>query len=82
METIYRDKAQRQINLIKGLEIEDHVYYIQKLQNQWKFENLKKINEIKIKGELYEWKENVIKAIQKEMATNKVFNDPPTASEI
>ena len=44
-----------------------NVYDIHKLQNQRKFENQKKITEIKVKGKVYEGTVNIVEAIQKEM---------------
>ena len=67
MHQIYYERSKRLVDKIRGLEIEDHVYDIHKLQNQRKFENQKKLNEIKIKGEIFEGTPNVVKAIQKEM---------------
>jgi hypothetical protein len=52
---------------IRNIEIKDHVYDIHKLQNQRKFENQKKLTEIRIKGKLYEGTQNIVEGIQKEM---------------
>ena len=39
LDKIYKDKARKQVNKIRKIEINDHVYDIHKLQNQRKFEN-------------------------------------------
>ena len=43
------------------------MYDIHKLQNQRKFENQKKLTEIRIKGKIYEGTENIVEGIQREM---------------
>ena len=67
LDKIYKDKARKQVNKIRKIEISDHVYDIHKLQNQRKFENQNKITEIKIRGQNYEGTVNVVEAIKKEM---------------
>ena len=37
LDKIYKDKARKQVNKIRKIEISDHVYDIHKLQNQRKF---------------------------------------------
>ena len=67
LDEIYKNRARKQIDRIKNIEIKDHVYDIHKLQNQRKFENQKKLTEIRIKGKLYEGTQNIVEGIQKEM---------------
>ena len=67
LDEIYKNRARKQIDRIRNIEIKDHVYDIHKLQNQRKFENQKKLTEIRIKGKLYEGTQNIVEAIQKEM---------------
>ena len=67
LDKIYKDKARKEVNKIRKIEINDHVYDIHKLQNQRKFENQNKITEIKIRGQIYEGTVNVVEAIKKEM---------------
>ena len=67
LDKIYKDKARKQVNKIRKIEINDHVYDIHKLQNQRKFENQNKITEIKIRGQNYEGTVNVVEAIKREM---------------
>ena len=43
------------------------MYDIHKLQNQRKFENQKKLTDIRIKSNLYEGTQNIVEGIQKEM---------------
>ena len=86
LDKIYKDKARKQVDKIRNIEINDHVYDIHKLQNQRKFENQNKITEIKIRGKTYEGTVNIVKAIQKEMESeleNKSMerDDEPTYLE-
>ena len=67
LDEIYKNRARKQIDRIRNIEIKDHVYDIHKLQNQRKFENQKKLTEIRIKGNLYEGTQNIVEGIQKEM---------------
>ena len=52
---------------MRVLEIEDTVYDIHKLQNERKYENQKKINEIKIGNNVFTGTKNVVKAIEDQM---------------
>ena len=67
LDEIYKNKAKKQIDRIRNIEIKDHVYDIHKLQNQRKFENQKKLTEIKIKGRIYEGTVNIVEGVHKEM---------------
>ena len=87
MNLFYNTKSKEKIDKMRLLEIEDNVYDIHKLQNQRKYENQKKINEIKIGNELFTGTSNVIKAIEDKMRheleehNDKDFNSLPTPLE-
>ena len=85
LDEIYKNKAMKQVDRIRNIEIKDHVYDIHKLQNQRKFENQKKLTEIKIKGKVYEGTENIVEGIQKEMELELEsmisMNETPTEEE-
>ena len=85
IEEIYKKKVEKQLDKISNIKIKDHAQNIHKLQNQRKFENQKKITEIKIKGKVYQGIVNIVEAIQKEMelelGTPKNKNEKPTKDE-
>ena len=87
MDLFYKEKSKDKIDKMRLLEIEDNVYDIHKLQNQRKYENQKKINEIKIGNEVFTGTCNVIKAIEDKMRHEleehnyKDFNSLPTDLE-
>ena len=72
---------------MRGCQIDDFVYDINKLQREKKYENQKKMNEIIINDTLYQGIEQVLEAIQCKMQEElKPFNDvdrdaPPSQEE-
>ena len=50
LDKIYQERSKRKVDKMRGIQINDHSFDIHKLQNQRKYENLRKINEIKIGG--------------------------------
>ena len=87
MNLVYLERSKRKVLKTKVTEIDDTFYDIHKLQNQRKYENQKKINEIKIGDNLFKGTENVLKAISEKMKselqphTNRDFDAPPTDAE-
>ena len=67
MNLIYQKRSKEKIDKIRGLEIDNSVYDIHLLQNQRKYENQKKIKEIKIGENLFHGTKNVIEAIENKM---------------
>ena len=67
MALFYDAKSKEKIDKMRLLEIEDNIYDIHKLQNRRKYENKKKINEIKIGDDLFTGTCNIIKAIEEKM---------------
>ena len=67
LDEIYRKRSVKAINRMRGILVEDHVYDIHKLQKERKYENQKKIKEIKIGGIIHVGTEEVVKGIQKKM---------------
>ena len=50
---IYNECAKKQINKMRSLEMDDHVYDLQKLQREQRYEGQSKIKEIKINDRVY-----------------------------
>ena len=67
MNNFYEERSKSKIDKMRKQEIDDHVYDIHKLQNQRKYESQKKINEIKIGGEIFTGNKDVIDAIEGKM---------------
>ena len=67
MDLFYKERSKEKVDKIRSLEIDDNVYDIHKLQNQRKYENQKKINEIKIGNDLFQGTSNVVRAIEDKM---------------
>ena len=67
MDFIYQKRSREKIDKMRGLEIDNSVYDIHLLQNQRKYENQKKIKEIKIGENIYSGTKDVIKAIEEKM---------------
>ena len=87
MDLFYKERSKLKLDKMKSLEIDDNVYDVHKLQNQRKYENQKKINEIKIGNDLFTGTKNVVKAIEDKMRNelkahdDRDFNAPPSQSE-
>ena len=87
MDLFYKERSKLKVDKMKSLEIDDYVYDIHKLQNQRKYENQKKINEIQIGNELFSGTTNVVEAIENKMRKELEahdegdFNAPPSQSE-
>ena len=67
LNKIYDERSKKKVDKMRGTEIDDPFYDIHKLQNQRKFENQKKIKEIKIGETTFKGTENVIKGISDKM---------------
>ena len=50
LDKIYQERSKKKVDIMRGIQINDHSFDIHKLQNQRKYENQRKINEIKIGG--------------------------------
>ena len=80
-------KSEEAVDHLKFDHIKDHMYDIQKLKAQKRYENKGKINSIIIEGTKYEGTENVVNAIKEKLRRdlskygNQDWDDPPTASE-
>ena len=80
-------KSEEAVDHLKFDHIKDHMYDIQKLKAQKRYENKGKINSIIIEGTKYEGTENVVTAIKEKLRRdlskygNQDWDDPPTASE-
>ena len=87
LDKIYQERSKRKVDKMRGIQINDHSFDIHKLQNQRKYENQRKINEIKIGGKLYSGTENVVTAIEEKMReelepySDTDFISPPTKEE-
>ena len=85
---IQNNRSKKLLDKMRGLEIQDHVYDIHKLQKEKKYENQKKITEIKIGENTFVGTKNVLEGIQNKIAEEvKVFgdlnrDDPPTEEEM
>ena len=85
---IYEERSEKALNKMRGLLVDDHVYDINKLQKERKFENQKKIKEIKIGDVIHTGTEDVVKAIERKMHEElNVFagpkeDDPITEEEM
>ena len=87
MDKMYQERSKRKLDKRRAKEIDDQVYDIHKLQNQRKFENQRKINEINIGGNIYSGTERVISAIEAKMReellshSDIIFTAPPSQEE-
>ena len=87
MDKIYQEKSKRKVDKMRGTVLDDQFYDIHKLQNERKYENQKKIDEINIGGHIFSGTENVVMAIQGqirlELETHRDldFSAPPTRDE-
>ena len=85
---IQKNRSKKLIDKMRGCEIEDHVYDIHKLQKERKYENNKKINEIKIGEVIFSGTEQVVGGIKNKMREelkpfeNLSREDPPTLKEL
>ena len=68
MDLFYQKRSKLKVDKMRTLEIDDSVYDIHKLQNQKKYENMKKINDIKIGNEMFYGTGAVVKAIEDQMS--------------
>ena len=88
LNDIYEERSEKALNKMRGLLVDDHVYDINKLQKERKFENQKKIKEIKIGDVIHTGTEDVVKAIERKMHEElNVFagpkeDDPITEEEM
>ena len=67
LNEIYQEKSRKKVSKMKKLEIDNQVYDIQKLQREKRYENDKKIDEIRIGNIEYKGSVRVVQAIEKEM---------------
>ena len=67
LDEIYKERSIKATSRMRSLLVDDHVYDINKLQKERKYENQKKITEIKIGEKVYRGSEDVVKAIQEKM---------------
>ena len=67
LNVVYEQRSKMKVDKMRRNEIDDQVYDIHKLQNQRKYENQKKINEIKIGEEVYSGTKEVVNAIEGKM---------------
>ena len=67
LEKIYHERSLKKLERVKKSRIENNMYDIHVLQNQRRFENQSKVNEIKIKDDIYKGRVNVVEGIQNEM---------------
>ena len=87
LDSIYQERSKRKVDKMRGIEIDNSTYDIHKLQNQRKFENQSKINEIKIGDSSFQGTPEVVKAIEVKMKSELKqhgeieFNAPPTPME-
>ena len=85
---IQKNRSRKLIDKMRKCEIEDHVYDIHKLQRERKYENNKKIKDIKIDDVIFSGTEQVVSGIKNKMMEElKPFgdlskDDPPTLNEI
>ena len=82
LNNIYKKKSAGKVNKMRNLEINNQVYDIQKLQREKKFENDKKINEIKIGEKIYKGTVEAVWAIQKEMEKEMKAKDNLRRDEV
>ena len=75
------------VDLLKFEHIKDHLYDVQKLKAQKRYENKGKINNLFIEGIKYSGTENVVEGIKGKLKKdlskfgNKEWNDPPSIEE-
>ena len=87
LNSVYEERSRIKVDKMRGKEIDDHVYDIHKVQNQRKYEDQKKINEIKIDDKVYTGTSEVVNAIEEKMKkeleayNDKGFNAPLSRME-
>ena len=87
LDVIYKNRSRQAVSRIRNLLVEDHMYDMNKVQRERKYENGKKVNEIKIGNETYKGTANVVRAIQEKMKMELIDysgldrDDPPTEEE-
>ena len=80
-------ESEEAVDHLKFDHIKDHLYDIQKLKAQKRYENKGKINSIIIEGTKHTGTENVVKAIKEKLKSdlsefgNQDWDDPPTDNE-
>ena len=80
-------KSEEAVDHLKFDHIKDHLYDIQKLRAQRRYENKGRINSIIIEGTKHTGTENVVNAIKGKLESdlskfgNQDWDDPPTANE-
>ena len=88
LDNIYQIRSKNAISKMKEILIDDHVYDINKLQKIKKYENDKKIKELRINYETVSGTENIVKAIEKKMSEELTEfsclknDDPATIDEL
>ena len=87
MDQFYKEKSKKKVDKMRAVEIDDPVYDIHKLQNQRKYENQKRIQELKIGDDIFIGTSNVVKAIEDKMRCelalykDQVFDAVPSQLE-
>ena len=87
LDLFYQEKSEKHVEKMRCLQIDDMVYDIHKLQNQKKYENQMKINELKIGDLTFKGTENVVNGIREKMsvelrAHNDSLNEQPSPEEL
>ena len=88
LDLFYKEKSESFVEKMRCLQIDDMVYDIHKLQNQKKYENQRKISELKIGDQIFEGTENVVNGIKGKMSTELKahggipFDTLPSAEEL
>ena len=79
--------SEEAVDHLKFIHIEDHLYDLQKLKNQKKYENKGKINKIVIDGQTFTGTESVVEGIKKKLTvdlsdtTGIEWDEPATEEE-
>ena len=80
-------EAEDAVDLLKFEHIKDHLYDVQKLKAQKRYENKGKIDNLVIEGNKYHGTENVVKGIKEKLTRdlskfgNHEWDDPPSEEE-
>ena len=80
-------EAEDAVDLLKFEHIKDHLYDVQKLKAQKRYENKGKIDNLVIEGNKYHGTENVVKGIKEKLTKdlskfgNQEWDDPPSKEE-
>ena len=69
LRKIEQKRTERIIEKNKSVEIEDHIYDINKLEKQKKYENAKKIRKLNIGGDTFEGTLNILDGIENKIKT-------------